>query len=178
MENFFSTEFGLGFIVCFAKILEITIQSMKTVCMVKGETKVAALLGFTECTVWGLVISSIITKLSSNPWLLFSYGFGYAIGLYLGSILEKKIGLGTRSIKIIANKKNTDEIVAYIKEKGHGFTVLPGYGATEPMNMILIIVPRRESYKIEGYIKKNWKEGVFTISSDINDFNGGYGIRK
>ena len=48
-------------LICGAKILEISIQSVKTVCMVKGQKMIAAVLGFIECLVWGLVVSSVIT---------------------------------------------------------------------------------------------------------------------
>ena len=54
-------------IVCLAKILEISVQSVKTVFMVKGQRIQAALLGFLECVIWGLVISAIIDTLSGNP---------------------------------------------------------------------------------------------------------------
>ena len=47
-------------LICGAKILEISIQSVKTVCMVKGQKLIAAFLGFIECMVWGLVVSSVI----------------------------------------------------------------------------------------------------------------------
>ena len=48
------------FIVCAAKIVEISIQSLKTCMMVKGQRLKAAGLGFLECTIWGLVISTIV----------------------------------------------------------------------------------------------------------------------
>ena len=38
-------------IVCAAKIIEITIQSLKTCMMVKGQRLKAAGLGFLECTI-------------------------------------------------------------------------------------------------------------------------------
>ena len=44
------------FIVCFAKIIEITIQSLKTCMMVKGQRLKAAGLGFIECTIWHLFL--------------------------------------------------------------------------------------------------------------------------
>ena len=56
----------LCFIVCAAKIIEITIQSLKTCMMVKGQRMKAAALGFTECIIWGLVISTIIGTLGDN----------------------------------------------------------------------------------------------------------------
>ena len=40
-------------LVCAAKIVEITIQSLKTCMMVKGQRLKAAGLGFIECTIWG-----------------------------------------------------------------------------------------------------------------------------
>jgi uncharacterized protein YebE (UPF0316 family) len=80
-------------IVCLAKITEITIQSLKTCMMVKGQRLKAAGLGFVECAVWGLVISTIITTLGDNPLLLLFYCGGYATGLFLGSTIENKIAL-------------------------------------------------------------------------------------
>ena len=57
-------------IVCAAKIVEISIQSLKTCMMVKGQRLKAAGLGFLECIIWGLVISTIIGTLGDNIFLL------------------------------------------------------------------------------------------------------------
>ena len=57
-------------IVCCAKIVEISIQSLKTCMMVKGQRLKAAGLGFVECMIWGLVISTIISTLGDNYLLL------------------------------------------------------------------------------------------------------------
>ena len=57
-------------LVCATKIIEITIQSLKTCMMVKGQRLKAAGLGFVECMIWGLVISTIIGTLGDNIFLL------------------------------------------------------------------------------------------------------------
>ena len=75
-------------LVCCAKIVEITIQSLKTCMMVKGQRLKAAGLGLLECTIWGLVISTIIGTLGDNIFLLLFYCVGYATGLFLGSTIE------------------------------------------------------------------------------------------
>ena len=99
------------FLVCAAKIVEITIQSLKTCMMVKGQRLKAAGLGFIECIIWGLVISTIIGTLGDNYLLLVFYCFGYATGLFLGSTIENKIALGTSNLQLIANDENTEKIV-------------------------------------------------------------------
>jgi uncharacterized protein YebE (UPF0316 family) len=60
-------------LVCAAKIVEITIQSLKTCMMVKGQRLKAAGLGFVECVIWGLVISTIIGTLGDDLFLLLFY---------------------------------------------------------------------------------------------------------
>lgn len=164
--------------VCLAKILEISIQSIKTVCMVKGQKLVAACLAFTECLVWGLVISSIITSLSGNMFLLFSYCLGYAMGLYLGSVIENKIALGTSNVQIIVNKIHISEVEKYLRENNHGFTVLQGHGSKEETYVVIMVLPRKQSKKIMNDIRKICENKVFLISSEVNNFVGGYGVRK
>lgn len=166
------------FIVCFAKIVEITIQSLKTCMMVKGQRLKAAGLGLLECTIWGLVISTIIGTLGDNLFLLAFYCIGYATGLFLGSTLESKIALGTSNLQLIANDENTEKIIFYLKERNRGYTVLDGYGSTDKMNMILIVLPRRDCSKVLREIRKLCNNNVFLIASEVSKYAGGYGMVK
>ena len=165
-------------LVCFSKILEISIQSLKTVLMVKGQRLGAAMLGFVECIVWGLIISAVITTLGNNLFLLFFYCLGYALGLYIGSTKENKIALGTTNIQIIANEENTNIITAYLKENDKGFTIFEGKGSKDNVNMILVIVSRKESKKLLKKLREICDNKIVEISSDVNNFTGGYGIKK
>ncbi len=165
-------------LVCCAKIVEISIQSLKTCMMVKGQRLFAACLGFVECTIWGLVISTLIGTLGDNLMLLAFYCLGYAAGLFIGSTLEGKLAFGTSNIELIANEDNTKIIVEYLKEHGRGFTVLKGYGATEIMNMIYIVLPRKEASKTIHEIQTMCKKQVFFVTSEVSKYTGGYGLVK
>ena len=165
-------------LVCVAKIVEITIQSLKTCMMVKGQRLKAAGLGFLECTIWGLVISTIIGTLGDNPLLLLFYCVGYATGLFLGSTIENKIALGTSNLQLIANDGSTEKITEYLKEKGRGYTVFDGHGSTDKMNMIFIVLPRREVAKVLKEIRSLCDNKVFVVASDVSKYAGGYGTVK
>ena len=164
--------------ICAAKIVEISIQSVKTVCMVKGERRFAALLGFIECLLWGLVMSSVITSLSSNIWLLLSYCIGYSSGLFLGSIIESKIALGTSSVQLMVDNAHIELVEKYLKEHGHGFTVLDGHGSKETMHVVIMVLARKTVKQTMREIREICNGNVFMISSEISSFAGGYGIRK
>lgn len=165
-------------IVCAAKIVEISIQSLKTCMMVKGQRLKAAMLGFVECMIWGLVISTIISTLGDNLLLLVFYCAGYAMGLFLGSTIEGKIALGTSNLQLIANDENTKIIIAYLRENKRGYTIFSGRGSTDRMNMILIVLPRREMKKVLKEIRKLCNNRVFVVASDVSKYAGGYGLMK
>ena len=165
-------------LVCAAKIVEITIQSLKTCMMVKGQRLKAACLGFVECTIWGLVISTLIGTLGDNLLLLVFYCAGYATGLFLGSTLESKIALGTSNLELIASDERTAKITAYLKENERGYTVFEGHGSKEKMNMIFVVLPRKETPKVLKEIRKSCDNKVFVAVSEVSKYAGGYGMVK
>ena len=165
-------------IVCAAKIVEITIQSLKTCMMVKGQRLKAAGLGFIECTIWGLVISTIIGTLGDNLFLLLFYCVGYATGLFLGSTIENKIALGTSNLELIASDESTEKITEYLRENNRGYTVFEGRGSVDKMNMIFIVLPRKETPTALKEIRKCCDNKVFVVASEVSKYAGGYGMVK
>ena len=168
----------LGLLVCAAKIVEITISSLKTCMMVKGQKLKAAGLGFLECTIWGLVISTLIGTLGNDLRLLAFYCVGYATGLFLGSTIEGKLALGTSNLELIANDENTEKITVYLKERNKGYTVFEGHGSTDKMNMIFIVIPRKEAAKMLKEIRTICDNKVFVVASEVSKYAGGYGMVK
>ena len=165
-------------LVCGAKIVEITIQSLKTCMMVKGQRLKAAGLGLLECVIWGLVISTIIGTLGDNLFLLAFYCVGYATGLFLGSTIESKIALGTSNLELIAGEESTAKIIAYLKENGRGYTVFEGYGSVDKMNMIFIVMPRKQIPKVLKEVRGICDNKVFVVTSEVSKYAGGYGMVK
>ncbi len=180
MSEFLSSipPFAVCLIIFLAKITEITIQALKTCMMVRGQRLKAAGLGMLECTIWGLVISTIIGTLGDNPLRLLFYVCGYACGLFLGSTIESKIALGTSNLELIANDENTKKIIAYLKEHEKGYTVFEGHGSKDKMNMIFIVVPRREMPALLKNVRELCDNKVFVVASDVSKYAGGYGMVK
>ena len=166
------------FIVCFAKIVEISIQSLKTCMMVKGERLKAAGLGFIECVIWGLAISTIIGTLGDDYFLLAFYCVGYAAGLFIGATIENKIALGTSNLELIASDESTDKITEYLRTKGMGYTVFGGHGSKDKMNMIFIVLSRKETPKVLKDIRSACNDKVFVVASEVSKYAGGYGMVK
>lgn len=172
----------LVFITCIAifmsKVVEVSIQSIKTVCMVKSERILAACLGFVECMIWGLVISSVISELSSSPFLLLAYGLGYSCGMYLGSRIEGKLALGTSSLQIMVGPDNIEKVEEYLQKHNNGYTVLNGRGAKSEMFVIIVVLPRKSVQETISALNKLCDKKLFITTSEISKHAGGYGVSK
>ena len=91
---------------------------------------------------------------------------------------KQKLALGTSNLQLIANDENTELITDYLKSEGKGYTVFEGYGSTDKMNMIFIVLARKEVPVHLKNIKTICKNKVFVVTSEVSKYAGGYGMVK
>ena len=96
----------------------------------------------------------------------------------MGSTIENKIALGTSNLELIAGDESTAKITAYLRENDRGYTVFEGRGSKDKMNMIFIVLPRRETPKALREIRKSCDNKVFVVASEVSKYAGGYGLVK
>ena len=164
--------------ICAAKIMEVSIQAVKTVCMVKGERAIATGLAFAECLIWGFVVSSVISSLSGNVFLLLSYCVGYASGLFIGSVIESKLAIGTSSVQMMVSKDHIEKVEEFLTDNQNGYTVLCGHGSKDEMYVVIMVLPRKSVRSTISKIREICDNKVFITTAEVSKFVGGYGIRK
>ena len=59
-----------------------------------------------------------------------------------------------------------------------GYTVLDGYGSKDKMNMIFIVLARKEAPKVLKDIRRICDNKVFVAVSEVSKYAGGYGMLK
>lgn len=163
-------------LICGIEIIEMAIQSIRIIMQVKGRRLATALLAFAECLLWGLVISAIITTLADNLYCLLAYCIGFAVGIFLGSILEDKLALGETILQFIADEDDGNKITEYLVENGRGFTAFEGFGYDGKRFKINAVVPRKAERQIVADIHKMAPQ-VFVTGAGINIYSGGFGVR-
>ena len=73
---------------------------------------------------------------------------------------------------------STARITAYLKENDRGYTVFEGHGSKEKMNMIFVVLPRKETPQVLREIRKSCDNKVFVAVSEVSKYAGGYGMVK
>ncbi len=132
-----------GFLVFAARVLDVSLGTMRTISIIQGRTLLAFLLGFVEISIWLGVISTVISQVRENPVFAVFYALGFATGNVVGIMIERRIAMGGIIIKIIA-RDSAIELAARIRELGFAVTEFQGRGMAGTVTELYIVCPRRE----------------------------------
>jgi uncharacterized protein YebE (UPF0316 family) len=154
-----------GLMIFFARIIDVSIGTMRVLITVQGRTKIAFILGFTEVLIWVFVVSAVISSISENPIIGFFYALGFASGNVVGILVERHLAIGHINLRITTNNRGR-EIVDKLREKEYPVTVFTGEGAFGPVLHLYIVCKRRDLKVIITTIE-SIQPGVFYVTEPV-----------
>ncbi|QRN85083.1 DUF2179 domain-containing protein [Clostridia bacterium] len=160
-----------------AKIVEISFMTIRTVLMTKGEKLYASILGMFEISIWIYLMSTILTNIQSDPLQAVSYALGFACGIYLGSTIEERIGVGLVTMHVIADIRDGMQIASGLRAQNIAVTHLKGEGRDAGKSILMIHIKRRKRKEAVKLIKEICPEAMINIY-DVKNIAGGYGLKK
>ncbi len=160
----------LPLIIFVSRIGDVTLGTMRHVLTSRGHKNISPLLGFFEVLIWIVVVSQVM-KQANNFACYIGWAGGFAMGNYIGLIIEEKIALGLQIIRIISHQDCT-EMIAQLQKENHGITVLDAHGAKGPVKVILTVAKRKNIESIVHVIQK-YNPSAFYSIEDIRDVNKG-----
>ena len=84
------TQVLLGALAIFGlRVFGVTISTVRMLIMIRGKRLWTVVLGFFESLVFAVAIGSVVTQLD-NIWNLLAYCGGFAIGTYVGMLIEAR----------------------------------------------------------------------------------------
>lgn len=161
----------LPLLIFFARIMDVSIGTLRLIFVSKGYKFYAPLLGFFEVIVWLLAIGQIMQHLD-NFLCYIAYGLGFATGNYLGIILEEKMSLGTVLIRVVP-KVDTTNLINQLRENSFGASLVDIEGMTGKLKMIFMIVKRKDLKEAMGIIQEHNPQSFVTIE-DVKTAKEGY----
>ncbi len=92
--------FGMPVLICLARIIDVTMSTVRIIFVSKGQKFLAPILGFFETLIWLLAITSIMQHL--DQWQNYvAYALGFSLGTFSGIIIENKIALGHVMVTLV-----------------------------------------------------------------------------
>ena len=158
--------------VFFARILDVSIGTMRTIVMVKGKNAYASIIGFFEVMIWFLIVKEILTT-DNSIWIAISYSAGFATGTYIGGYLSKKLITGNLNVQIITI--NCTNLVDSLRNEGYAVTVInvEGKNKKEEKYMLFIEIKNKNLNHLTKIIKK-YDHNAFIVIHETKYVQNGF----
>ena len=175
MEFLMNMEGPLLYIIIFcAKIVEVSISTIRLVYINKGERIKGAVLGFVEIMIWLIVVSSVLNNITEDPIKIFVYAIAFSLGNYVGVTIESKIAVGLASIQVVVSEETGEVLAEILRDKSYGVTIIDGRGRGNSKKSLLFIqLKRKKIPEAVKAIKQTAPDAYITVN-DIKSTVGGY----
>jgi uncharacterized protein YebE (UPF0316 family) len=157
--------------IFFLRVIDMSLDTLRVLFVIRGHRPLAWLLGFFQSLVWVVAITSVLSNLD-NLWNLAAYAGGFATGNVLGMIIEERLAIGFRHLRIISSRRGS-ALVKAIRAAGYAATEVSGRGKDGTVTMIDCSVRRRDVIPIQQEIYKIDPDAFVTIE-EIRPLHRGY----
>jgi len=150
--------------IFFARILDVSIGTIRIMFVSKGYRGKATLLGFVEVLIWIIIVAQIFTNLDN--WLNYiAFAGGFATGNYVGMYIEEKMKMGVQIYRIIVNQENSG-LAEELMKRDFRVTVVQGEGKHGPVK-VLFTVAKRKRWKELSEVVNNLAPNAFYSVEDV-----------
>lgn len=163
----------LGMGIFFARIADVSIGTMRTISIVYGRTGAAFFLGLAEVSLWLVVISAVLHRVTEQPILGVFYVLGFSAGGVVGIKLERWLALGNIVLRVISQKSGQD-MAAALREQGFAVTTFEGHGRSGPVVELYVVCKRSDLVNVVNRVR-SFDPDVFTITEPVGNVSKVYG---
>lgn len=117
------TLFLLCIKIFFARIIDVTLGTLRMVHTVKGKTLTAGIIAFIEVFIWFIIAREALNNGVSSIWIAIAYAGGFATGTILGTYISNRFINTLISVEVITSK-GTSENIEKIRLEGFGVSVV------------------------------------------------------
>lgn len=165
------------FILCieifFARILDVSMGTVKTIMMVRGKTVISAILGFLEVFIWFLVVKDALSSDSHSLFIVFAYAGGYACGTFIGGIIAKNFIHGKLDVRLTI-KRTQISLVDKLREAGYAVSTTNAKGYKNDSKLLVFMEIDDKKLSDVEKIVKEYDEDIFMVVSETKFVQNGY----
>ena len=159
------------------KITEVSLDTVRIMLINRGHRIIGAVLGFFVVIIWIVIASSVLTNLSENLAKCLVYAVAYALGNYVGVVIEAKLGIGLCSLQVIVRETEGYALANILRENNFGVTILEGDSANYKRYILIVHLKRKRIQEAVKLIKSHTEDAVTTVN-DIKTVYGGFVTRR
>lgn len=158
-------------LIIIINVIYMTLTTLRMILVIKGYTKTASGLSMLEVFIYLIGLTMVLDEIS-NPWNMAAYCFGWGLGVFVGSLIERRLALGYVMFEIIVEETEI-QVVPLLREKGYGVTSWMADGKNGRKICMTVIAKRKNEKKLRHTILE-MSPRAFIVSYEPNKLNGGF----
>ena len=162
MSFFDASTLLWGVLIFCARVLDVSLGTIRTISIVQGRTKTAFICGIFEISLWITVVAKVLNEISLRPLLAIFYALGFSTGNVVGIALERKLALGHVALRAFT-RKSGGAIARQLRTAGQVVTTFEGEGRDGPVTELLIVCRRKDVKWILDLIKAEDADAFYII---------------
>lgn len=174
----------LPLLIFVARILDVTLGTMRIIFVSKGLKWLAPVTGFFEVIIWLLAMGQVMRNVDNVACYL-AYGGGFAAGVFVGISLEERLAMGFLVLRIVTARE-ADSLISALAKANYGLTCVDARGSTGPVKLIYTVIKRKDLANVADLIAefdpkafysveeaRKAKDGVFPAAKPARRFLSG-----
>ena len=157
-------------VIFLLRIIDVTLDTMRVLFMVRGRRVPAGILGFMMALVWIIAVGNAMKHLDS-AWHILGYAAGYGTGTIVGITIENAVAYGLVQLRIVS-KHGGVEIAEALRERGYGVTEFSGFGRDSAVEIVQSVVQRAHLDEALGIVD-SFDQDAFVTVEDPQVLRGG-----
>lgn len=151
----------LPILIFLARIIDVSINTVRIIYMLHGKKLLSTVLGFFESLIWLLAISQIFQNLSSWPTYL-AYAGGFGSGILVGMLIEEKLAIGKVLVRIIT-RTPADQLIKYFTHMKYRYSNIDADSEGGPVNVLFTVIKREKLEITIKAIKRYNSQAFYTV---------------
>lgn len=151
----------LPVLIFLARIIDVSINTIRIIYVLGGRRLTATLLGFVESFVWLMAIRQIFAHLDN--WVCYiAYPAGFASGILVGMMIEERIAYGKVIVRIIT-RKDIGPLKTYLSAMSFRFTALKAEGPDGEESVVFTVLEREKLEQLTTRLKEILPTAFYTV---------------
>lgn len=157
--------------VFLARILDVSLGTIRTMFTVKNKNLYAALIGFIEVLIWFLIVKEALSSNENGLYIAISYSLGFATGTYIGGILSNILIDENITLQVFTDNLELPKI---LRNAGYGVSTIEckGYDKNISKRMLYININKKREKALRNLIQENDKDAFIVINETKHVLNG------
>ncbi len=140
-----ATVFVTFCFIVLARITDVSLDTIRTVSIIQGRRAFAAVLGFFEAVVYICAVAKVLLNMNQPVYAL-AYGLGFALGTYLGMVIEQRLAFGKQMMLFLTPKG--PQLAEVLRAGNYRVAELKGHTREGDQTIVFVEISRREAQKL------------------------------